>query len=337
MRVNRLSLLPVLIAALVFLAMGCNSNGVHRAIRDNLPVATPESYPRVLADYQPWFGEPKHINVGYSTQDPAVLRSQIEQAKNMGIYGFAVDWYGTRDAFVDRSYALLQKIASENHFHVALMYDETEEDNGHATEDALDAFDKAYKSYIGPNAPGRDAYVYYNGRPVIFIFPKRGHTDWNQVRAQVSNWPQPPLLFYKDEPPQQYANAFDGLYAWVHPSKNWTPDGSDWGEEYLENFYKKMKTRYPDKIPVGGAWPGFNDARASWGLNRHIDQRCGKTFEDTLRLFRRYYDESHPLPFLLIATWNDYEEGTAIERGLARCDHNQPATQAGTAAESSGR
>src|SRR5947209_9675469 len=114
MRVNRLSLLPVLIAALVFLAMGCNSNGVHRAIRDNLPVATPESYPRVLADYQPWFGEPKHINVGYSTQDPAVLRSQIEQAKNMGIYGFAVDWYGTRDAFVDRSYALLQKIASED-------------------------------------------------------------------------------------------------------------------------------------------------------------------------------------------------------------------------------
>jgi len=98
-----------------------------------------------------------------------------------------------------------------------------------------------------------------------------------------------------------------------------------------------MKTRYPDKIPVGGAWPGFNDTRASWSLNRHIDQRCGKTFEDTLHLFRRYYDESHPLPFLLIATWNDYEEGTAIERGLARCDHNQPGIQPDTAAGSSSR
>jgi hypothetical protein len=25
------------------------------------------------------------------------------------------------------------------------------------------------------------------------------------------------------------------------------------------------------------------------------------------------------MPFLLIETWNDYEEGSAIERGLAKC------------------
>jgi hypothetical protein len=67
-------------------------------------------------------------------------------------------------------------------------------------------------------------------------------------------------------------------------------------------------------------WPGFNDTKASWSLNRHIDTRCGKTFEDTLRLFRENDDPAHPMPFVLIATWNDYEEGTAIERGLPRCD-----------------
>src|SRR5256712_10853680 len=147
---------------------------------------------------------------------------------------------------------------------------------------------------MGPMAPVREPWFYYMGRRFIFFFPKPGHPDWNRGRPQESNWPKPPLLFYKDEPSQQYANAFDGLYAWVHPSKNWTPDGSDWGEEYLENFYKKMKTKYPDKIPVGGAWPGFNDARASWGLNRHIDQRCGKTFEDKLGLFRRCYEKFIP-------------------------------------------
>jgi hypothetical protein len=36
-------------------------------------------------------------------------------------------------------------------------------------------------------------------------------------------------------------------------------------------------------------------------------------------VFRRYYNDSHPLPFLLIVTWNDYEEGTAIERGIPHC------------------
>jgi len=139
----------------------------------------------------------------------------------------------------------------------------------------------------------------------------------------VNGWESPPWLIYKDEPPPKYNQDLDGQYAWVHPDHGWAPDGSDWGRKYLERFYLKMKTKYPNKIAVGAAWPGFNDTKASWSLNRQMDSRCGKTFEDTLSMFRRYYDESHPLPFLLIATWNDYEEGTAIESGLIRCDKGE--------------
>lgn len=275
--------------------------------------------PKVLADYQPWFGDPNHINVGYSSQDPNVLRKQIESARNMGIYGFAVDWYGPRLPFLDRSTTLLQRIADEEHFHVALMYDETQDDTGHATDDAMEAMELAYKKYIGPEAPAREAYLLYKGRPVIFIFPKRGHTDWEQVRQQVNQWEQPPILVYKDDPPQQYAKDFDGEYAWVYPGpKGWSADGQAWGEDYLKNFYKKMRGR-EDKITVGGIWPGFNDAKASWSLHRRIDPRCGKTFEDTMSLLADNNDSSHPIPFAMIATWNDYEEGTAIERGLPRC------------------
>src|ERR1700746_3672916 len=80
--------------------------------------------PRILADYQPLFGDPHHIKIGYSTQDPVVLRKQVQKAKEMGIYAFAVDWYGERRPFEDRSYALLQQVASDDHFHVCLMYDE---------------------------------------------------------------------------------------------------------------------------------------------------------------------------------------------------------------------
>jgi hypothetical protein len=316
---------PILLLLLIvigsFLPSGCNQASMRRVVEKNVPRG--DEYPKIIADYQPWFGDPNHINVGYNSQDPAVLRKQIEEAKNLGIYAFAVDWYGDRHPFLDRSYALMQEIASKVDFHVALMYDETEEDNGHATEDALSAFDKAYKSYIGPRAAGRSAYLTYQGRPVIFIFPKRGNTDWAQVRKLVNTWDAPPWLIYKDDPPAKYSNDFDGQYAWIHPSHEWTPDGSDWGEKYLQDFYIKMKTKYPDKIAVGAAWPGFDDSKASWSLNRRMNARCGKTFEDTLRMFHRYYDDSHPLPFLMIATWNDYEEGTAIEPGLARCDQKK--------------
>ncbi len=290
----------------------------------NETVRTIDNGPKVIADYQPWFGDRQHIDVGYSTQDPGVLRKQVLAAKSMGIYAFAADWYGERHPFLDRSYALLQQVASENNFHVALMYDETEEDNGHATEDALDAMDKAYRAYIGPQARFRNAYLEYEGRPVIFIFPKRGGTDWSRVRDVVNGWEKPPLLIYKDEPPPQHASQFDGYYAWVHPGpKGWTPDGSEWGEQYLEKFYTRMSKNHPDKIIVGGAWPGFDDTKASWSLNRHMDRRCGKTFEDTLHMFRKYNNDDKPMPFLMIATWNDYEEGTAIENGVSYCDQKQ--------------
>jgi hypothetical protein len=272
---------------------------------------------KVVAVYVPWFGDRQHISVGYTTDNPAVIKKQIAKAKEMGVDAFSVDWYGDRLPFLDHSYALIQKIASEEHFQVAIMYDETEEDNGHATEDTLAAMSKAYDAYLRPAAPGRSAYMEYNGRPVIFIFPKRGHTDWNRVREQLNTWPSPPLLIYKDEPPAQYANVFDGNYAWVHPGNGWKQDGSDWGKEYLEAFYTRMESR-PGKITVGTVWPSFDDTKASWSLDRHIDARCGQTFEDTLHMFQSYNQEK-PMPYLMIATWNDYEEGTAIEPGIPAC------------------
>ena len=148
----------------------------------------------------------------------------------------------------------------------------------------------------------------------INIKSKSQRADGNQVT----------LLIYKDIPPTKYARDFDGFYAWVHPgSKGWTADGSDWGEDYLQGFYKSVKSGYPDKLVVGTIWPGFDDSKASWGLNRRIDRRCGKTFEDTLHVFRQHNDPSRPMPFLLIATWNDYEEGTQIEDGVAHCEQRQ--------------
>src|SRR5258708_32340676 len=104
----------------------------------------------------------------------------------MGIFGFVVDWYGPRRPFLDRSTALLQRIASEQHFHIALMYDETQDDNGHATDEAMEAMQLAYQHYVGPKAPGRDAYLTYRVRPVIVVFPQRAPTDWSGGRDQMA-------------------------------------------------------------------------------------------------------------------------------------------------------
>jgi hypothetical protein len=154
---------------------------------------------------------------------------------------------------------------------------------------------------------------------VIFIFPKGKHTDWDKVRELVNKWSTPPILIYENLP-GEYADAFDGFYAWVQPGeKGWAQDGSNWGEQYLSNFYETMHSKYSDKIVVGAEWASFDDSKASWSLNRHISARCGQTFADTSNLWRKDFPPDDLLPFVMIETWNDHEEGTAIEDGIPSC------------------
>lgn len=310
-------------------ASGCTPS-VNHLLQSNRQAPSP--FPRLLAVYMPWFGDHTHIDVGYSSEDPAVLRKQIEQAQKMGISAFVVDWYGQDRPYSDHNFALLQEAASDLHFKLALLYNEAEDQSEQATDNAMAALDEAYQAYIGPTAPYRDTYLTYNGHPMIFIFPKSGHVDWSRVRQHCSSWDTPPLLIYKDQPPSQFAGDFAGSYAWVQPGpQGWASDGSNWGEDYLVNFYKTMKNKHPDKIVIGGAWPAFDDSAAKWGLNRHMQGRCGRTLEETLDFYHRYYDTSNPLPFMLIETWNDYEEGTAIER-LSTAGCNEQVKAASTSA-----
>lgn len=308
-----------ILAAVALGLGGCARPDLERSLRQ-AALRNSASAPTVLAAYQPWFGHPAHIDVGYSTQDRVVLEKQVERAQELGISGFVVNWYGQRNPFEDRSYAMLQEVAAGHGFRVALMYDEDRRDPEQATENAIRDLQYAYERYIGPQAiVPTSSYLTHDGRPVIFIFPKGKQTDWRQVRQALAQWPAPPLLIYKFSR-TDFEEEFDGFYAWVHPGdKGWQPDGSNWGRSYLESFYQTMNSRYRNKIIVGAAWPGFDDSQASWGLNRRMDHRCGRTFQESLRVFRRHHNDSNPLPFLMIVTWNDYEEGTAIERGLARC------------------
>ncbi len=321
----RWALLALLPLMLIF-ELGCSQTDLRKTLRSS-HLQAPEGGPVVLAAYQPWFGRSGHIDVGYSSQDRTVLERQIEEAKGLGITAFVVNWYGSHHTFEDQSYALMQQLAEQFDFRVALMYDEDDSNPGDSTGTVINDLQYAYNRYISPTSEvSSRSYLRYQGRPVIFVFPKASRTNWNKVRSVVDQWQDQPLLIYKDPNPK-FAGDFDGFYAWVSPGKEgWKPDGSNWGRDYLEHFYVTMNDRYPEKLAVGAAWPGFNDARASWSLHRRMDPRCGRTFEQSLRVFRRYYTPEHPLPFLMIDTWNDYEEGTAIENGTAGCNASSAST-----------
>jgi hypothetical protein len=50
-----------------------------------------------------------------------------------------------------------------------------------------------------------------------------------------------------------------------------------------------------------------------------MSARCGQTFQDTFNLWKKYFPADQPIPFVMLETWNDYDEGSAIEPGIPTC------------------
>src|SRR5258708_25605299 len=124
-------------------SLGCSQSSFRHTLREVAGAANSgpakaspgnTSRTQTLAVYEPWFGHPLHMKVGYSSQDPIAIKKQIQQARKMGISGFVIDWYGDREPFLDKSYALIQKIAARQDFHIAMMCDEADQPADQATD-----------------------------------------------------------------------------------------------------------------------------------------------------------------------------------------------------------
>ena len=261
----------------------------------------------------PWFGTPQHIDVGYRSDDAQQVARQVADMASRGIQGAIVDWYGPGPDLKNRSTILLMKAAeSTQGFQFAVSVDKGALEKcmkGGCDPTQQLISDLTYAATTFEQSP---AYLRFDGRPAVFFFGlQRAHINWQRVRSAL---PLNPLFFFRNS--VAFDNpAADGAYAWVAP-ETVTPD-DPMALKYLERFYSRAQ--HSNKIAMGSAYKGFDDAEASWGKGRVINQRCGETWLTTLAEPGEFFSASHQLPALIIPSWNDYEEGTEIESGIDNC------------------
>ncbi|UCH92995.1 MAG: hypothetical protein JSV88_22265 [Candidatus Aminicenantes bacterium] len=285
----------------------------------------------VLAAYQVWYGMPSHrcaflpFEWPYDSRDRNVIRRHIREAKERGISGFVVDWYGPEAGvasdedrgFMDQATTELFTQAEElQDFYVALMYDDQTVKYAESDPTKYESRVKKDLQYAKEQYFGSPAYLEINGCPALFIFPDdevKPYLSWKDIKAHLG---VPVTLLDRDPNPAEpdYDSNFEGFFAWVTATNGqWDPNGQEWGEEYLEWFYNVMQGVYADKVGVGGVWPGFDDSLAPWSENRFVSryQPEGMTHDLTLKLA-----EDNNVEYILVGTWNDFEEGTDIEYGV---------------------
>ena len=257
-------------------------------------------------------GDPHHRDVGYRSDDPQQVSRQVADMMSRGIQGAIVDWYGPNSGSKNESTKLLMKEAERENFEFAISEDAgslADCEKHHCDLTAQLISDLRYATQHFESSP---AYLRFEGRPALFFFGLEKYAiDWRRVRHSLS---MNPLFFFRNS--GAFANPdADGAYSWIAPETAGPDDPM--ALKYLERFYSKAQTS--NKIGMGSAYKGFNDSDASWGKGRIIDQQCGQTWLATFAEAGRFYSSTHQLPALIIATWNDYEEGTQIETGIHNC------------------
>ena len=193
---------------------------------------------------------------------------------------------------------------------------------------------------------GNSAYLKSNGRPVVQIFPDEAvipatgpAPSWTDIWVQIEDWNSDlpgncgtapynadngvPLIVFENAGGFEHQDSA-GSYYWVEPAgtdpaaDQFTLNISPATEAgTLDNFLATALT-YNDQLTWSNAFKGFNSSQANWGTGRIMDQECGQTWIASLEESNGYYS-SAALPYLQIATWNDYNEGTEIESGIDNC------------------
>ena len=267
---------------------------------------------KIYVHMMPWFGPSNHITVGYDSADPAQAARQVEDMISRGIDGLIIDWYGPNSTHHNTaSLNLLREAEKHPGFEVAITEDVGAVKNAaNPTQQTIADLNYAWQNFM--QSP---AYMRRNGRPVVFFFGLETiGVDMAAVKAALSWNP----LFIMRNSVGFTAPASDGAFAWLVPR---TSDyGSYMSLQYINDFYAKALTR-TSQLTFGSGFKGFDDTVAAWAPpgGRHIHQFCGQTWLQTFAEAGRYYSEANQLANLQIVTWNDYEEGTAIESGIDNC------------------
>lgn len=279
----------------------------------------PGSTAKIYAHFMPWFGSPKHMSVGYISNDSQQIKKQVNDMVSRGMNGVIIDWYGIDPAGTDFlmidhvTQLMMQEAEQHSGFSFAVMYDQgalapcANTPGCDMTQRMIDDLNHVNVSYWNSSA-----YQKSGGRPVLYFFINPLYTiDWARLRTGVAG---NPIFIFPHETGFTHAQS-DGGFGWIKPEVANSTDPA--ALAYLNLYYSTAISAA--KFSTGSGYPGFDDSLAPWGQHRKVGQQCGQTWLQTLDDAKNYYSTSNQMSGIQLVTWNDYEEGTEIETGIDNC------------------
>lgn len=282
-------------------------------------------YPKKLfAFYYPWYGNPDGPTgqwrawdtkpppntplLGmYDSKEEEVFRKHIEQARQAGIDGFIVSWWGFGDFTDGVMQEVILPVAAEEEFPVAIYYETVD-----SRSKILQDFRRILTSY------GRHpAYMRVEGDPVIFVYGqvsrRFGREDWETVfkgleEEGLSCFCQAEGLaaaYHLGDPMFDYLfDLFDGVHIYFQEEIPLTILD-------ILNRSNALKAAVKEVNFAATVNPGFDNTPwyEEWDFNHLVIDRQEGDF------YRRSWEAavtSDP-DWILLTSFNEWHEGTEVE------------------------
>ncbi|MCG8699850.1 MAG: T9SS type A sorting domain-containing protein [Bacteroidales bacterium] len=284
---------------------------------------------KVLMHTMGWYGDGetgRHWNDGhvrtpligyYNSQHWSTQLYQVLISHACGIDGMVMnlkDMYDAQSVYkMLGTIKMLQEIDSINfNYEFAISFDDQGMDQQYPYDTAMAVFQQ-FKDSLQNH---QSSYLHFFDKPTVFVYNYDGKylsaSSYDSVITAVFDSVKPCVLW--NEIKTDAIVYTDGSYPWVGPDNTgWHANGLNWGKKYLEWYYPESNLHtYKQDMVIGGVWPGFDDRPCSWGASRWMDRQNGVVYDSTWS-FVQNYNQQMPLSWVLMETWNDWNEGTEIE------------------------
>ncbi|GHC00402.1 endo-1,3-alpha-glucanase family glycosylhydrolase [Cerasicoccus arenae] len=249
----------------------------------------------------------------YSSDNEEVVRYHFQTAKAAGIDIVFIIWYGP-GSDTDELVPMLLEEAQNAGLKLAICYEEklnwppyrnpkNRNDIVNSAKDDL--------NYILEKYADHPAYLHRGKKPFIYQFNFWGEgelgkqnilpDEWNEIFGALRQ----PVTYARQNLNPEYHPDIEGAYVWWTPDESYVKDFSEYSRDLVDadrlGFFMTMVA------------PGFDDSGVNgWGHGPRVTPRDGDS------ILKKTFDmafEGNP-EIIQVVTWNDFNEGTAIEPSL---------------------
>ena len=286
---------------------------------------------RVLAFYYPWYGNPnvkggsgrwahwEGVDEGkrriatsthypllgpYDSHDPALIDQHCAWAKQAGVDGFIVSWWG-QGTFEDRAMGRVLDGCHRAGLAATIYYETVP--SPQTAESAAKDIVRVLRQY-GKHR----AWLTVDGRPVVFVYGRAvdelGLEAWRKVVRQIGKDYEGGAIIIGDRTDPVAAGVFDGIHTY-NPAGALANKSADEVRRWARATYAGwVKTAGGlGRIAAVTVIPGYDDTKI-----RKPGLRVER-FEGAL--YRAQWEEAIAADphWVLITSWNEWHEGSEIE------------------------